>query len=458
MLYDAFICHASEDKASFVRPLAKMLSKHHLTIWYDEFSLNVGDSLRQAIDQGLAESRFGIVVLSPAFFRKGWPQRELDGLVARQVSEDRRLILPIWHNITQAELLRVSPPLAGVVAINSADGIKAVCRSLLKKIRPEESPLIAARDELIRRGIEPPVISDEWWLDIVEASNRIPAAGPVVPDESVWGTWTFPLPYQGETGSERGLNLAWTAMQLRWSEHADKHHICQITRPDLVHSFINDFPGLAELCHKYPNYLACYAPQLTITDFSGPFATSFDKMLAASEERQRRSQSGAGLTRDGKTPLCDEEIALRHPTFGNYNPSYVACFYVQGEIFGPTSKCFEHVDYLVWLLSGDSAWLPEAHREFLIAGMREWAVWASGIDPMGVRANAFIEKLHSASGVGTFRFTKQVKAGLDDVVGSSLARLGIQGSVKRITDAFIRGGFVQGFFESQEHRTKRNKH
>ena len=78
MLYDAFICHASEDKNDFVRPLAERLRQEHVEVWYDEFSLNVGDSLRRSIDRGLAQSRFGIVVLSPSFFRKHWSQWELD--------------------------------------------------------------------------------------------------------------------------------------------------------------------------------------------------------------------------------------------------------------------------------------------------------------------------------------------------------------------------------------------
>ncbi len=70
MLYDAFICHASEDKDVFVRPLAEKLRESHLEIWYDEFSLKVGDSLRESIDKGLSKCRFGIVILSPAFFNK----------------------------------------------------------------------------------------------------------------------------------------------------------------------------------------------------------------------------------------------------------------------------------------------------------------------------------------------------------------------------------------------------
>ena len=64
-LHDVFICHASEDKDEFVRPLAEALRAHHLEVWYDEFALEVGDSLREAIDRGLAASRYGIVVLIP---------------------------------------------------------------------------------------------------------------------------------------------------------------------------------------------------------------------------------------------------------------------------------------------------------------------------------------------------------------------------------------------------------
>ena len=92
--YDAFICHASEDKKDFVEPLAKALQDAGYKIWYDKFSLKVGDSLRRSIDNGLKNSRHGIVVLSNDFFRKGWPQYELDGLVSKQM-EGRKVILPI---------------------------------------------------------------------------------------------------------------------------------------------------------------------------------------------------------------------------------------------------------------------------------------------------------------------------------------------------------------------------
>lgn len=70
--YDVFISHASEDKDDIVRPMANALVSEGLTVWYDEFELRIGDSLRRKIDRGLAKSRVGLVVLSHAFIAKGW--------------------------------------------------------------------------------------------------------------------------------------------------------------------------------------------------------------------------------------------------------------------------------------------------------------------------------------------------------------------------------------------------
>jgi hypothetical protein len=117
--YHAFISHASEDKNEVVRPLAEALRKLGYLIWYDEFELKVGDSLRRKIDQGLIQSRFGIVILSPAFFEKNWPQYELDGLVAKEIVGGK-VVLPIWHKISKDEVMQYSPSLADKVALNTA--------------------------------------------------------------------------------------------------------------------------------------------------------------------------------------------------------------------------------------------------------------------------------------------------------------------------------------------------
>ena len=108
MLYDVFICHASEDKEPFVLPLAESLQAEHMEVWFDEFSLKLGDSIRRSIDKGLRQSRFGVVVLSPAFFEKNWPQYELDGLITREMKGRDIIILPVWHGVTQEDVMHYS--------------------------------------------------------------------------------------------------------------------------------------------------------------------------------------------------------------------------------------------------------------------------------------------------------------------------------------------------------------
>jgi TIR domain len=132
--WDIFLCHASEDKDSFVRPLANALEAEGLRVWFDESALRVGDGLRRSIDKGLQESKFGAVIISPSFFKKQWPQRELDGLVAKEI-DDRRVILPVWHNVSQIEVREHSITLADRIAANSAEGIQAVVAKLLLAIR-----------------------------------------------------------------------------------------------------------------------------------------------------------------------------------------------------------------------------------------------------------------------------------------------------------------------------------
>lgn len=117
--HDVFISHASEDKDEIVRPLANALIKEGLDVWYDEFTLRIGDSLRQKIDHGLANSRVGLVVLSSSFIAKGWTNYELDGIVTRTVSGEQ-ILLPIWHNITKQQVVNFSPSLADKVARSTA--------------------------------------------------------------------------------------------------------------------------------------------------------------------------------------------------------------------------------------------------------------------------------------------------------------------------------------------------
>ncbi|MFO1145570.1 MAG: toll/interleukin-1 receptor domain-containing protein [Rhodospirillales bacterium] len=104
-------------------------------MWYDEFSLEVGDSLSQAIDRGIAGSRFGIVVISKAFIGKPWANHELRGLVNRDIEEDFK-ILPIWHGVSKDEVRVFSPSLSDKLAIDtSKDDAQGATIKLLRIIR-----------------------------------------------------------------------------------------------------------------------------------------------------------------------------------------------------------------------------------------------------------------------------------------------------------------------------------
>ena len=90
--YDVFISHASEDKDPVARPLANALVERGITVWYDEFEMKIGDSLRRKIDQGLAHSNFGIIIISRNFISKGWTNYELDGLITRSLTDEQQIL------------------------------------------------------------------------------------------------------------------------------------------------------------------------------------------------------------------------------------------------------------------------------------------------------------------------------------------------------------------------------
>ena len=135
--HDVFICHASDDKENFVRPLAEALRRLGVSVWYDEFSLEIGDSVSQEIDKGIVGARFGIVVVSRAFIGRPWPEHELRGLVNRDVEEDLK-ILPIWHGVSKREVAEFSPSLSDKFAIDtqSVDAQEAAIR-ILRHVRPD---------------------------------------------------------------------------------------------------------------------------------------------------------------------------------------------------------------------------------------------------------------------------------------------------------------------------------
>jgi hypothetical protein len=144
--WDVFVSHASEDKDEVAIPLAQVLRRAGLRVWLDRQELRIGDSLHEKIDEGLANSRYGIVIVSPSFLDKRFPRKELDGLFAREDAAGHNLILPIWHQLDKAAVARYSPILADRLAGNTADGIPSVAAQIIEVVTSpgnEEFPDVA---------------------------------------------------------------------------------------------------------------------------------------------------------------------------------------------------------------------------------------------------------------------------------------------------------------------------
>ena len=425
MLYDVFICHASTDKAGFVSPLVKALSEANVEVWYDEKALKLGDSIRRTIDKGLSKSRFGIVVLSKAFFARNWPQYELDALAEREMSGNDKIILPVWHGVTHQDVVGYSLALAGRKAVSSSEGISKVVDEILSVIHPQGSPLVVARDYLLEWGLTPPVITDSYWLDVVEPSNRVEAYGAAIREASTWRRWSFPLPEKATDSRNWGERLAWTAMQLNWVKTAESTPITPITTPDEVLDFIDSHVGLFETCSTFPNLLAEYAPQLTIPGFGGELEPRI-------EEEFRKSPG--------------DEWTLRRTDFADY-PEKAAYSYFHSGMFGPEVSPYEDADHVFWLLSSASLWLPTLVRTTLLIGMKNRPIWMW-------HEGEFAEALFSAKKSQKVKWTRAM---IDDVrnrIHKTVSLLGLCDSEDQLLERFKEEGFAESYLKFEEERTK----
>lgn len=112
-----------------VRPLVQVLASLGLRVWYDEDMIRGGDSIREAIDRGLKDTRHALVVLSPSFLSKRWTKWELNALVQRfnqPKRQPRGRLIPLWHHVSEDQVRKFSPPLADIAALQSGDGIDTV--------------------------------------------------------------------------------------------------------------------------------------------------------------------------------------------------------------------------------------------------------------------------------------------------------------------------------------------
>jgi TIR domain len=135
--YDVFISHASEDKEEVARPLQQHLAALGVKTFIDELQIGIGQSLRERIDYGLAQSRFAVVVLSPTFIEKGWTKFELSAIVAL-TADGKQNVLPIWHRITKDEVQAFSPLLAGLLARSTGQySVAEIGNEIAQRVCPQ---------------------------------------------------------------------------------------------------------------------------------------------------------------------------------------------------------------------------------------------------------------------------------------------------------------------------------
>jgi hypothetical protein len=150
--WDVFISHASEDKGAVAEPLANLLGSAGLDVWLDKHQLRVGDSLREKIDEGLALCSCGVVIFSHAFFAKRWPRNELNGLFALADAGTR--IIPVWHEVTAADVAAFSPIAADRFAADTRSGLRQVASSIIDAVDAASLAPANTRPNLCRRLIK----------------------------------------------------------------------------------------------------------------------------------------------------------------------------------------------------------------------------------------------------------------------------------------------------------------
>tara|TARA_B110000967_G_scaffold203007_1_gene242858 strand:- start:647 stop:1630 length:984 start_codon:yes stop_codon:yes gene_type:complete len=169
--YDFFISHASEDKLDFVRPLAEELTKRGYNIWYDEFSLELGDSLVDGISKGIKNSLYGIIIISKNFFKKSWTKKELEALLNKEIILNQTLILPVWLDITPKDVYNFSPLLVDKLAVSAKP---KELNKVINAIEKKTGIRVTSKEQLLQKINSLKILSEnkqtKYFLDL---ENRI---------------------------------------------------------------------------------------------------------------------------------------------------------------------------------------------------------------------------------------------------------------------------------------------
>ncbi len=136
-LRDVFLCHAWDDRQGAAKELHDLLEAGGVRVWFSEKDVGLGVPLLRAIDKGLANSRVGIVLVTPALLTRlpaeGIADKELSALLARE-----RLV-PVVHGTTYEALRDVSPLLASRSGLSTAEDSMAIVAAKLAELVTLES-------------------------------------------------------------------------------------------------------------------------------------------------------------------------------------------------------------------------------------------------------------------------------------------------------------------------------
>ena len=135
--YDIFISYSHHDKNDLVVPLVAALEKKGVSIWFDKFEIKMGDSITDKISEGLRESRFGLVVISPHYVKSTWARQELNAFFKKQITLNIKKVLPIWYQVSLEDMFDYFPLLADYRAVRIEDQtqIKGAVEEILEVVK-----------------------------------------------------------------------------------------------------------------------------------------------------------------------------------------------------------------------------------------------------------------------------------------------------------------------------------
>ncbi len=158
MAWDIFISYSRGNKKTVAWPLAVALRKCGLQVWFDDTMIEPGTAVSAKIDEGIANSRFAVVALSPDYFASNWAMAELNAIITKEKNCTPNILIPVLYNMTHKDLQHRSPLLAGLKTIQFEDGLEATVNAIRKAI---------SHDTKADSDFVPPALDHNEWAGVL---------------------------------------------------------------------------------------------------------------------------------------------------------------------------------------------------------------------------------------------------------------------------------------------------